>query len=381
MNNFSTFYRSFLPVFLKSAKYFYFIIFLILQIQVCSTANINNSLSNGENKTINPEHVHYAIVPGQTGLGGEHLQDVGAIHPYSNQHITFAETPLQYGPLSFMTGADFGQRYCQKLLHEKFDVLFERSDIHKIVFHASSQGTSSIVQYLRWVKESDDDRQVKWADKIGALILESAMLSGNSAIYHCVTQTFRWGSWKYGEWLGKLPYSYYWIPYVSKVKFPFYVPGGTQAINILEEVPCHMPVIIMHAEKDKVLPYQAAQVVYSKLKKNNDHVYFMKSIRNIHIDLLKRSSSVNSHLLSADVSKEIDTHLSLINRVCKNHSLPHSNNLVRESMGLESLTLEVSDDIVQHYEQFDMVEKFIHRTLGVIVIPCSMFLYAQYVKG
>ncbi len=381
MNIFSTFYRFVLPIFLKSALSFFLIFFLMFLNQMCFASDRDDFPSKLDPKRISDEYVHYAIVPGQTGLGGEHLKDVEAIHPYSDHHITFAETPLQYGPFSFMTGADFGQRYCQKLLHEKFDLLFERSDVYKIIFHASSQGTASLVLYLHWVKESDVDRAVKWVDKIGALVLESAMLSGNSAIYHCVTKTFRWGAWKYGEWLGDLPYSYYWMPYVAKIKFPFYVPGGVQAINILEDLPSHMPIIIMHAVTDKILPYQAAQVVCSKLQKKNKHVYFMKSQRKTHIDLLKRSSSHNALSLSDNVTQEIDDHLALLNRIWKVHDLPYSNNLVQESLCLDSLTLCVEDDVVQQYEQYDRIEKIIQRTLGLLTIPCGMFLYAHYVKG
>lgn len=326
-------------------------------------------------------NVHYAIIPGQIGVGGEHLQEVGAIHPHSEKHITFVDTPLQYGPIPFITAADFGQDECQKLLHEKLDPLFEDKDIHKIVFHASSQGTASIVKYLHWVKETDEKRNHKWGAKIGALVLESAMLSGNSAIHHCVTQSFRLGDFPYGKYLGYIPFSYYWMPYLAKFKFPFYTPGGVQPLDILEDLPHSMPVIILHSELDEVLSHEAAQVVYAKLKKRNPHVYFISSRRNRHINLLKKSNSMTHQFLSQQSLNEVDQNLALLNKIWKYHQLPYcESHLQKSDKTISDLHLNVDDLIIEEYAQKDLVHKMVHRSLKIFTIPFMMFFLSANFK-
>lgn len=378
INKFSTFNPSLHRIILFSL--FFVFSFYFAKSSEMHDLNPTSVVSNIFSQTlIKSENVHYAIIPGITGVGGEHLREVLAIHPHSDDHITYAKTPLQYGPIPFMTNADFGQKECQRLLHEYFDPLFEREDIHKIIFHASSQGTSSILNYFNWVKKSDNERATKWESKIGALVLESAMLSGNSAIHHCVTNTFRWGNFHYGNYLGKIPFSYYWMPYVAKFKFPFYSPGGNQAVDSLEIFPDNIPIIIFHSESDKVLSYEAALVVYTKLKKINPSVYFLKSNRRTHINLLKRAPS-RGDVLSHEASTEINQNIAALNSIWKNHGLPHSTDLAEKSEKLSEFSITIDQNIINDYDRRNSIEKKIHRVLCLVTVPLSMFAFSHFLQ-
>ncbi|MES2252871.1 MAG: hypothetical protein V4482_04200 [Pseudomonadota bacterium] len=164
---------------------------------------INNSFSC-ELEQVRDPSVQYVVITGQDGYGGTNLEESGIIHPYSSAHQTFINTHNLID--------DFGQKHCQDCLKSHIDPIFFNEDIKKIVFHASSQGTASLLIYLANLVELDKVREEgKWGNKIGALILEAPMVSGNSAVYHFVSNHFKFGHIPFGALCHRLPYSYHWM--------------------------------------------------------------------------------------------------------------------------------------------------------------------------
>lgn len=262
--------------------------------------------------------IHYIVIPGIINCGGEHVMDHDILHPSSDQHVDRITTPSQIDAFDFQSYADFGQKNCQEHMQKGINPKLEKDDIQKIILHASSQGTASLINYVASLSPQDQK-------KIGALILESAMASGNSAIFHCVTQTFRLGCLRYGLWLRELPLSQYWIPMLSLVSFPFYNPTGTQPIFMIDKLPKDLPIIILHSIRDKILPYDGAIALYTRLRhQENSFVYFIRSERNLHINLLKTTiEDKEYHDDPAKIKKDALMHIQSLNAIFKRHGLPY----------------------------------------------------------
>ncbi len=268
-----------------------------------NSLTLTETLNQDTPLTHTTPHTHYVIIPGICGHGGTHLFTEKVIS-CPQEHTTFVETPAKIEGLNLLdrSYADFGQKNCQAFMTQTIDPLFERADITKIVFHASSQGTASLIHYL--ANRSEQLKENAKFDKIGAIILESVMASGNGAIYQCVTQTFKFHAIEYGKWLRYTPFSHIWIPLVATSVFPHYDPFAQQPIDRIKSLPVDVPLIILHPKKDHVLPYQSAVSFIRELKNHRasqlgadqaQHTYFMPSDRAIHIDVLSSHIQETEH--------------------------------------------------------------------------------------
>jgi hypothetical protein len=203
----------------------------------------------------------YAI-PGQNGMGSEPTY-VEAL---------FAGYPVTVVSVATPGSSDLGQGRCLTCLREAF----AQKAFETAIIHATSQGTATALNYL-----ADEDA----GHHIKALILESVLVSGNSAIYHTTHGPLMGTSFLSS--LARLPLSYYWAPYCAKCLFPWYWPFGKQPIKVLDKIPTTLPIIIIHSKDDMQLSYDDACALYYGLRsRGNDNVYLISKDGSRHIHLI-----------------------------------------------------------------------------------------------
>jgi hypothetical protein len=237
----------------------------------------------------------YLIVPGQGNFGGtKHDGKLPQTIPAHYKEIIRLKTPSDPTTSPFANFSsnndDFGQQECQRLLHEDLNSLFNESNI-KFIIHAYSQGTASILNYISILELADQNNTEKRTSKIEALILESVMISGFSAIHHYTSNHFRSSFISAGGILSLLPYSDCWIPLIGhKTTFPKFNIKGTQTIETLKHIPTSFPTIILHSPQDYVLPYDGALAMYEILQKQqNSKAYLIPVHRHVHIDMMSQN--------------------------------------------------------------------------------------------
>jgi hypothetical protein len=194
------------------------------------------------------------IVPGQSGDIGSTAGCFSRWLQKDSHKLLYASTP-QIG--------DFGQAECMQDLHE---VISKEANIitenMEYILFPTSQGTSTVVNFF-----NGKNAEIK---NPKALLLQSIMLSGNSAIYHTVTNLML-------PFVAYFPLSYYWMPYLAQIGYQSYSPGGEQPIFNVENIPTDLPIIILHCTNDKQLSFADAQGLYAALCKNgNQNVYFFE---------------------------------------------------------------------------------------------------------
>jgi hypothetical protein len=253
--------------------------FLTLAITICN--------SHGAFTMESQPNTHLLVIPGQNGMGG---QNVDIVLPY------FAKNNCKYLVQTPFDKPDFGQKNCQNFLKKAIEELVSTEIIHnndRIILHGSSQGTATTINYA-----ANNPQNIK------ALILESVMLTGNSAIFHTVDNVML------PEQYDLPDSSYYSLPYTAKAMYPSYSPTGEQPINNIDKLPNDLPIIILHDTKDFQLSFKDAQALYAYLThvKKNKNVY-----------LFSQESKYGEHinLLTIDTQKEI----SAINTILKLHGL------------------------------------------------------------
>ena len=216
-------------------------------------------------------NTHLLVIPGQNGMGG---QNVDIVLPYFAKHMLKhnVPTPLQ--------NPDFGQDNCLDLLKTTIKDLKTNlilNDKTHIVIHGSSQGTATTINYA-----ANNPQNIK------VLILESVMLTGNSAIFHTIDNMILKDKCDLPE------SSYYALPYTAKSIFPNYSPTGEQPILSADKLPQDLPIIIIHDTQDFQLSFKDAQALYAFLtqtKKNkNVYLFAQESAQGEHINLLKQSN-------------------------------------------------------------------------------------------
>ncbi|MFC1870692.1 prolyl oligopeptidase family serine peptidase [Candidatus Dependentiae bacterium] len=219
--------------------------------------------------------VVYAI-PGQNGLGSDksYVEEIMG----DNCEIIPVSTPTNL--------PDLGQSFCERHLDDALKIGNKEG-----VIYATSQGTATALNY---VASSNRANQIK------ALVLEAAMASGNSAIYHTVT-----GPLMDMKIVKNIPGSYYVLPYLANLVCPGYRPAGKQAIKSIDNIPNDLPIIIIHSEGDKQLPFEGACALYNRLRKNgNENVY-----------LVRKEGAQHIRILNSDNDK------SMVKRILKKHLL------------------------------------------------------------
>jgi hypothetical protein len=198
--------------------------------------------------------VIYAI-PGQNGSGSETEYIRKALN--WNGDIVQIATPFLM--------EDLGQYFCQRHLNEA--LINEPRDV---ILYTTSQGTATGLNYLAHGLHSS---------KIKAIILEAALASGNSAIYHSVSGPLKW--------ISNIPGFYYVAPYFVTVACLGYRPGGQQPIWSIDTIKKDIPIIIIHSKEDMQLPFYGACALYYRLRESeHQNVYFIEKDGSNHIQIL-----------------------------------------------------------------------------------------------
>ena len=207
------------------------------------------------------QQTHIVVIPGQNGLGGHNIRTV--LPEFLKERIHRAETPKTF--------PDLGQNRCISYLEKQMKPLLDDSTVKNVILHGSSQGTATALNYT-----------ANNHDKIGALILESVLLTGNSAIAHTVAPD------------SSSLFVHYALPYLAKIIFPFYAPAGKQAIITCDNLPKDLPIIILHATEDPQLSFKDAKALYAKLKTTNmnNNVYLLSVLAYNHVELLNKGDKL-----------------------------------------------------------------------------------------
>lgn len=225
-------------------------------------------------------------IPGQNGLGSEPDYIQAILDGNSRNPIEIIQVPTPSG-----VRADLGQDNCIK--HLANAIQKQKRTHQNAIIYATSQGTATAINYLADTKDTDPQ------NKIDGLVLEATLASGNSAVHHTVS-----GPLMGLSSLASIPFSYYWMPYISKALFPFYWPGGKQPIKSIEKLPTTLPIIIAHSENDPQLSFNDACALYYRLRTTgNDNVYLIPFKGARHIQVMGPSEEHPALLLRAILAK------------------------------------------------------------------------------
>lgn len=225
-------------------------------------------------------------IPGQNNVGSE-VDYVKSIFGHPELSVTRIPTPY--------ICADFGQSHCLRYLREGL----EKNET-EVAIYASSQGTATALNYLAHENKTK---------KISIVFLEGVLITGNHAIQHTLK-----GPLLNKPGLTALPLSYYLIPYIAKIMYPFYSPSGYQMIKFIKDIPNDIPIIIIHAKHDPQLSYEGALALYYGLKENgNNNVYLISRESAQHIRLIQSKdekkdmqSIARKHGLISDLQSSFD---------------------------------------------------------------------------
>ena len=293
------------------------------------------------------ERKSLVVIPGQNGAGGQNLTYV--LPQFEEGRIYHVETPSSLPDL----GQNKCMSYLKKTMASQNILLFTEN----VIIHASSQGTATAMNHFEdikrgaavkikegpWRKDPFYAQQDHSLQKVKALILEAIMLTGNSAIEHTARNlqgiTF--------------PGSYYCLPYIAKIMFPFYAPAGQQAVFSCDSLPQDLPVIILHAPQDPQLSFRDAQALYAYLKnKGNQHVYFMPIEDGYHVLLLKEGDQAIRTLQAILYKHHLlpDEHI---------HSKKYENQF--SSTDLTPYQPEVKQEWLDHFHNLRNKEKRIQK--------------------
>lgn len=344
-----------------------------------------------------PTRYIYIIVPGQGDFGGtESDGKLPKTIPARYTEIVRLETPSEPTGSLFSNFSsnndDFGQQECQTLLHKNLDDLFKESNT-KFMIHAYSQGTASILKYISDLEIADQELSIgqRKTSKIEALILESAMISGLSAIYHFTSNHFRIAQIPFGKVLSLLPCSDRLIPlFARKTTFPKFNVNGTQTIELLEHIPTTFPTIILHAPEDYVLPYDGAVAMYQILQKTeNNKVYLIPVHRHIHIDLMSQTIQHREDKSKFTEIQDIanNTLLSVINILNKHgiSDIPPPENREYKPIFDKDHKKKHLEHISKVRSLHDALKTYYHQlpqvsTLISIAVPMTMLCVSRYIQ-
>ncbi len=306
----------------------------LLAITLC---NHNIFTMESEQKT------HILIVPGQNGMGGQNVKTVLPYFKKYPQQAHNVETPLK--------SPDFGQSKCQNYLKEKINELKQKNILHDndaLIIHGSSQGTATTINFT-----------AKNPENIKCLILESVLLTGNSAIFHTVDNVMMPKECDLPE------SSYYTLPYTAKVAYPSYAPTGEQPINNIDKLPTDLPIIILHDDQDFQLNFKDAQALYAYLTQ-------IKKNKNVYLFTYKTENGAHINLLQAYNIEEI----SAINTILKLHNVL-SCDYHQEVIDLQQYQPEVQQEWLDHFNAVFTKEQNLEcLDTSTKVVGSSLGLYA-----
>jgi len=296
------------------------------------------------------QNTHLVVIPGQNGLGGDNIPEI--LPEYPQNQVLRVETP--------QTFPDFGQNRCINYLEKTLQPLLNNNQ--NIIIHASSQGTATALNYFEHIEETltSVSKYKNNLNLIKALIVESVMLTGNSAIEHTLD-------------MKNIPGAYYFMPYLAKIIYPFYAPAGKQACFSCNYLPNNLPIIILHAPRDPELSFQDSQALYASLRyKGHPNVYFIPIDHGYHVLMLNKNdvetkilkAILHKHELLPNISTELHNELSTIDLTPYRIYRPD----------LQPTWKQYFDDIIYKEKRFKWLD------FGIKGILLTLTIYILYTK-
>lgn len=165
-----------------------------------------------------------------------------------------------------------GQENDIACLHEAYTKVRELFPDCGVILVGISRGASTILNYLASEYITTGD-----TDYIKAVVLESPFDSLSSVVKHLLDR-----------------YRLSWLPFSKQVAykichkyFPNVNPKGIFPIKVTDKIPAHIPIMLVHSKKDKVVPVTSSRNLYIKLRSTgNNHVYLVELLSGSHGKLL-----------------------------------------------------------------------------------------------
>ncbi|MGB8467816.1 MAG: hypothetical protein WCE21_02340 [Candidatus Babeliales bacterium] len=186
---------------------------------------------------------------------------------------------------------NLGQAADMERLHEVYTAARSRFPGYKIVLVGISRGSATIINYVAHYKPDD----------IAALVLESPFDSLTSIVRHLLER-----------------FNVHWLPFaqtlgfkICQTHFPQVNPEGIFPIASIDQIPHTLPVILIHARGDKVVPINSSRQLYCRLvERGHRHAYLIELSAGLHGKLIR--------------GEEKETYLHSIHAFYKKYNLPHT---------------------------------------------------------
>lgn len=163
-----------------------------------------------------------------------------------------------------------------------------------IVIHACSQGTATVINALC------SRHTESWSRYVRLVVLESAIATSNSAMWHVATHNPKMPVGPAGacilSWMG----CQFWLPWLAKLCFfRHYRPTDLQPIKHIDKFPEDIPVLLIHARNDQLVSFDDALALMHRLSVRNRNVFFIEVDGDRHGELFTRDMRIWT---TADVS-------------------------------------------------------------------------------
>jgi pimeloyl-ACP methyl ester carboxylesterase len=155
--------------------------------------------------------------------------------------------------------------------HKKMRI--KNPHITKTILCGVSRGAATIINYLGTTNQPLDD--------IEAVILESPFDTLNSVLDNIIK--------RYKLWL--IPHIKPLAKGIVKKLYQEYKDDGIHPIDAIQQIPTHIPIILVHSKKDWFIPIDATRNLYLALKDaGHKHVYLIETPEGSHGKILWESS-------------------------------------------------------------------------------------------
>jgi hypothetical protein len=266
-----------------------------------------------------------------------------------------------------LSHADLGQKNCLRCFESELEKNQAALNHKKYILLGQSQGTATIT---KWVAQLSPKEQ---NEKVGCMVLEGVLGSGNSAIMHVAERM------DYLKALTYMPFSRLWVPWVGKAAFMrSYNPWGKQPLSSAKKISPDIPVVIMHAPNDPQLSINDARKLYCTLKQNgNKNVYLFEidTPKEEHTDLLSKIK---------DKDKK-DTIMRTVQAIYKKHKLPNNFMPPHEVINPNPVNFRELQPSVQEVRQRiknqDWKKRYVRNTVDILSAGLALgYLYSKFAK-
>lgn len=291
-------------------------------------------------------------VPGQNGGGTYTFRQNNIVNTRDWIKTTYPRKKIDLGQGNCV--AHFESQIPEQL---KLGAINKRQH-EKYLLYGVSQGTATITN---WVAQMPHNEQ---QEKIGGIVLESTLGSGNSAIMHNAQRIDRVKALTY------LPFSRLWVPWVAKFKFPTYNPLGKQAISSAKKISPNIPVVIMHAPNDPETSINDSRRLYCKLRENgnqNAYLFEIDTEKEVHVDLF-------------DHDRQKDRKIAALQAIYKKHNLPHNSGMVIPNVVPQEVQPPV-EEVRQRIKNHDWKKRYVRNAIDILSAGLELgYLYSRYTK-